>query len=298
MSDTQKKKDWTLLELLEWTTNYLLEKNFDDARLNTERLLAHTLGLSRVELYTNFDRPLIPDELLRFKKILKRRLTREPLQYIIGETEFYSLPIKVRQGVLVPRPETEILVEHVIDYCSGRFDRDEKFRALDIGTGSGCIAIAIKKNCPNARMEAVDISEDALDIARENAEINNVDISFKKNDALKPWPPEYTNSFDVVVCNPPYVSFREFEQLQPEIQKYEPKVSLLGGNDGLDFYRRISNILTDLVKPNSIAFFEIGEKQSASVTNIFSEAGFENIQTIKDLAGKDRIVKMNWNRSL
>ena len=297
MSDTQKKKDWTLLELLEWTTNYLLEKNFDDARLNTERLLAHTLGLSRVELYTNFDRPLTSDELLQFKKILKRRLAREPLQYIVGETEFYSLPVTVRPGVLIPRPETEILVEQVINYCTDRFENDEEFHVLDMGTGSGCIAIAIKKNCPNVQVTAVDISEDALGIARENAEINNVNISLKNIDALKPWPAEYTSSFNVVVSNPPYVSFREFEQLQPEIQEFEPKISLLGGNDGLDFYRRISNILTDLLKPNSAAFFEIGEKQSASVTNIFSEAGFENIQTIKDFAGKDRVIKMNWNRS-
>lgn len=297
MGSAEKTKKWTLLELLNWTADYFSEKQFDDARLNAELLLGHTLGLKRIELYTNFDRPLTPAELAAFKVMFKRRLTHEPLQYIIGETEFFSLPFKVTPQVLIPRPETELLVELVINHCKSAYLLDDDIQILDVGAGSGCIAIAIAKNVTNAAVTAVDVSREALKIAYGNADAHEVEIKFKELDALKPWPMEYLNRFDIVVSNPPYVAFSEYESLQPEIKNYEPKVSLLGGNDGLDFYRKFANLLPTLLKPNAYAFFEIGERQARSVKNIYADAGFSGLQVYDDLAGKNRVVKMHWNRS-
>jgi len=292
-----KNKKWTLIELLNTTADYLSEKEFHDARLNAELLLGHALGLSRIELYTNFDRPLTPDELASCRAFLKKRLAHEPLQYIIGETEFYSLPFKVSKEVLIPRPETEVLVEKVIEHCTNIFPDEDDIQILDVGTGSGCIAIALAKNIESAIVTAVDISHDALKIAYGNAQAHDVDIKFKEIDALKPWPTEYMNTFDIAVSNPPYIAFAEYENLQPEIKQYEPKISLLGGNDGLDFYRKFANILPTLLKPSAYAFFEIGERQATSVKNIYADSGFSGFQVYDDLAGKNRVLKMQLNRS-
>ncbi|MBN1481855.1 peptide chain release factor N(5)-glutamine methyltransferase [candidate division KSB1 bacterium] len=293
----EKNKKWTLIELLNTTADYLSEKEFQDARLNAERLLGHALGLSRIELYTNFDRPLTPDEITRCRALLKRRLTHEPLQYIIGETEFFSLPFKVSKEVLIPRPETEVLVEKVIEHCSIHYNEQDEIYILDVGTGSGNIAIALAQHIKNVILMGVDISHDALKIAYGNAQSHEADIKFKEMDALRPWPPAYLNTFDIVVANPPYVAYAEYENLQPEIKNYEPKIGLLGGNDGLEFYRKFMNILPTLLKPNGYAFFEIGERQATSVKNIHSDAGFSGIQIYNDLAGKNRVIKMQWSRS-
>ena len=297
LSSTQKKQKWSLIELLNWTAEYLIEKEFEDARLNGERLLAHTLGMSRIELYTNFDRPLTPTELSAFKALLKRRLANEPLQYIIGETEFYSLPFKVTPAVLIPRPETELLVELIVSHCQAQYSKDDEIQILEIGAGSGCLAISLAKSIENAVIVGVDVSHEALKIAYGNAQAHEVDVTFHERDALRPWPPEYLNNFDIVVSNPPYVSFSEYEGLPPEIKHFEPQVALLGGNDGLEFYRKFSNILPTLLKTGAFVFFEIGERQAASVKNIYADAGFSGIQIIDDLLGKNRAVKMQWNRS-
>lgn len=293
----EKNKKWTLIELLNTTADFLSEKEFQDARLNAERLLGHALGLSRLELYTHFDRPLHTDEIATCRALLKRRLTHEPLQYIIGETEFYSLPFKVSRDVLIPRPETEALVENVIEHCSIHYNEQDELYILDVGTGSGNIAIALMKNIKNTILMGVDISPAALKIAYGNAQAHEVDIKFKEMDALRLWPPEYLNTFDIVVANPPYVAYSEYENLQPEIKNYEPKISLLGGNDGLEFYRKFANILPTLLKAKGYAFFEIGERQAASVKNIYADIGFSGIQIYNDLAGKNRVIKMQWSRS-
>jgi len=296
-TNPQKKQKWTVVELINWTADYLAEKEFPDARLTAERLLGYVLGLQRIELYTNFDRPLIPDELAAYKALFKRRLQHEPLQYILGETEFFSTPFKVSPAALIPRPETEILVERTIELCQQRYaDEDEVF-ILDVGTGTGCIAIALALHVENAVITAVDISHEALTLARGNADAHEASIQFKERDALKPWPPEYLNTFDIIVSNPPYVSFPEYQNLQPEIKDHEPKISLLGGNDGLEFYRKFANISTTLLKPQGYVLFEIGERQASSVKNIFADAGFSAAQVYEDLAGKDRVLRMQWKRS-
>ncbi|NOY60279.1 MAG: peptide chain release factor N(5)-glutamine methyltransferase, partial [Calditrichaeota bacterium] len=195
MSAVQKRQQWKLIGLLNWTADYLDQKGFENSRLEAERLLAHSLHIQRIDLYVNFDRPLIPDELAQFKSLLKRRLDHEPLQYIIGETEFYSLPIKVAPGVLIPRPETEVLVENALQIINDNFPQGKEINVLDVGTGSGNIAIAIAKNAVHARLTAIDISADALKIARQNAELNNVaeKINFLQHDALGDWPSHFTN---------------------------------------------------------------------------------------------------------
>lgn len=292
-ADQNKKQKWTVLELINWTAEYLTEKKFENPRLEAERLLTHVLQLERIELYTNFDRPLINNELATFKILLKRRLAHEPLQYILGETEFFSIPFKVAPGVLIPRPETELITEKVIESCQKNFENLDEISILDVGTGSGCLAISIAKNIPAAVVTAIDISQDALKIALGNAQAHETNIRFILRDALKPWPAEYLQLFNIVVCNPPYVSFSDYQALPKEIKNYEPKIALLGGNDGLDFYRKFANILTTLLQPNGIVFFEIGERQASSVKNIFTDAGFSNIQIYNDLADKNRVIKMN-----
>lgn len=294
---SEKPKTWTVLELIEWAANDLKKKKIDEPRLNAELLLAYILGFKRIDLYTNFDRPLIAAELSAFKPLFLRRRAHEPLQYVIGGTEFFSLPFKVTADVLIPRPETEILVERVIECCRSVFADREEIHILDVGTGSGCIAVAIAKNVPTAVLTAADYSHRALAVARGNATAHDVDVKFVEIDALKPWPTEYTAAFDMIVSNPPYVSYAEYQDLQPEIRDYEPKSALLGGNDGLEFYRKFANICAMLVKPMGYVFFEIGERQAVSVKNIYADAGFTGFQVFDDLAGKNRVIKMQWNRS-
>ncbi len=295
--DAGRAKTWIIKELLQTTTDYLKQKGIEDARLNSERMLAHVLGIKRFDLYLQFDRPVMENELAAFRALVRRRAAREPLQYILGGTEFYSLPFRLTPDVLIPRPETEVLVQKVIEHCRRIADEQQEIHILDVGTGSGCIAVALAKNLPNAVLTAVDVSAAALAVARGNAVLNEVEVRFFEHDALKPWPPEFTAAFDVVVSNPPYVSFAEYQHLQPEIRGHEPKQALLGGNDGLEFYRRFASQCAVLIKPRGRAFFEIGERQAVSVRNIFADAGFTAFQVADDLAGRNRVISMEWNRS-
>ncbi|MBN2413819.1 peptide chain release factor N(5)-glutamine methyltransferase [candidate division KSB1 bacterium] len=293
--NTQKR--WTILELLNWTTNYLTEKGFENSRLNAEILLAHVLNFNRVHLYLNFDRPLDVNELAGFKALLKKRLNHEPIQYITGETEFMSLPFKVAPGVLIPRPETEMLVEKTMEYCNSMSSEIKSTEILDVGTGSGNIAVSLAKNISNCRIYAVDISDAALQIAKENARLNQVEkkIEFNQLNALDSWPEEYKKFFDVIVANPPYISQSEYSRLPLEIKNFEPKKSLLAGKDGLDFYRQFTHILLYLLNDKGKVFFEIGEQQATLLMELYSKAGFKNINIHKDLAGKDRLLEMNRN---
>lgn len=294
MAAVQQKQHWKLIGLLNWTADYLAQKGFENSRLEAERLLAHSLHIQRIDLYVNFERPLIPDELAQFKSLLKRRLAHEPLQYIIGETEFYSLPFKVAPGVLIPRPETEILVENALQIIDKNLPQDKVINILDVGTGSGNIAIAIAKNAAHARLTAIDISAAALKIARENAELNNVadKINFLQHDALGDWPSHFTNYFDLILSNPPYVSEAEFENLPREIREFEPRKALLGGKDGVDFYNNFCQIVKNLLRADGVVLFEIGETMGSFLEKSFQRCGFISSEIIKDLTKKDRILKI------
>ncbi len=292
MSTTDpKKKRWTVLELLNWTTQYLEEKEFENSRLNVEMMLAHVLGFKRVDLYLNFDRPLTPEELANFKILLKRRTAHEPLQYVLGEAEFMGLPFKVRPGVLVPRPETELLVDKVLE-LTGQFDHP--CSVLDVGTGSGNIPLSLASMAPDLTIVTTDISQDAIVIAKENAELLGVAdrVTFLHHDALKPWPMEYNLYFDVIVSNPPYVSRTEFDNLPLEIKHFEPEIALLAGEEGLDFYKQFLEISKSLLKENGTLFFEIGETQANVLIDLYSSHGFSECHVHKDLADKDRIIEL------
>jgi release factor glutamine methyltransferase len=280
------KQRWTIIELLKWTADYLKEKKFDNGRLTGERLLAHVLNCRRVDLYVQFERPLNGDELASYKALLKRRLAHEPLQYIIGETEFFSLPFKVGPGVLIPRPETELLVEKALAAAS----QWPEARILDIGTGSGNIAISLAVHLPGARITAVDCSQPALALALENGQRNGVSerIRWQEWNLFSDACPLPT-PFDIVVSNPPYIRQADFDTLPPEIKSFEPSTALLAGSDGLDAYRAISKWLPTLLSKPGFAFLEIGADQATDVAAVLGQ-----VVVHKDLAGKDRIVEYHF----
>ncbi len=291
---------WSVLELLNWAAEYLTEKGFENGRLNGERMLAHVLNCKRVDLYLSFDRPLSREELVKFKELIKRRLDHEPLQYILGETEFFSLPFKVGPGVLIPRPETEILIEQALTLCKSHYAESERIDILDIGTGSANIVVAIAKNLQNARLLAVDVSEDALKIAQENAKLNQVEnrITFRCLDVLACTEKEFEASFDLIVSNPPYVSAGEFEHLPPEIRQFEPKSALLASEDGYQFYRRFAHLLRAWLRPSGFAILEIGAGMGSKTKELFQQAGYADIKIMQDLAGKDRAIAMRNSSAL
>lgn len=277
----EERRRWTVIDLLKWTAGYLEEKNFDHARLNAERLLCHVLHWRRVDLYLQFDRPLSADELTAFKQLLKRRLTHEPLQYIIGESEFFSLSFLVGPGALIPRPETELLVEKAIEFARP----SAGCRILDLGTGSGCIAVSLAVHLPQARIVAIDQSAKALELAQANARRNGVAdrIEFLSWDFTSPTSP-FTAAFDVVVANPPYIRQSDYERLPEEIKNFEPAEALLAGRDGLDGYRAIQRRLSEWLNPGGRAFLEIGADQAEEMLHLFPQANF-----LTDLAGRHRL---------
>ena len=285
---TSAKKIWSILELITWGTSYLGEKGFSDARLNIELLLAHVLKLQRIQLYTSFDQPLSEDELARFKELLKRRLSNEPLQYILGETEFMGLKFVVDKRVLIPRPDTEVLVETAMNQIKQRFSDESETKILEIGTGSGCIAVSLAKLAPNTLLTAIDISSDALEVAKENAKRNTVEITFLKKDFLSE--DIAAQKFHCIISNPPYISNEEYQQLPKEVKDFEPKTALADGGDGLTFYKAIAQRGKSLVMNNGFVAVEHAYNQSENVKKIFQQSDWKNIQAIKDYGGNFRVV--------
>jgi release factor glutamine methyltransferase len=279
---------WTVLSVLEWSTRYLQARGFDEARLHVELLLSHVLGLSRIELYTKFDRPLISEELHRFKILLQRRLAREPLQYILGETEFMGLRLFVAPGVLIPRPETEILVEKTLETIRtiGRSDVD----ILDIGTGSGNIAIALASFVPEARVTAIDKSVDALSVAKKNVVRHTVtNVTLQEADVLSDIFPG--RKFDVIVSNPPYISREEIVSLAPEIREHEPRVATCDESDGFRFLTRIAQLAPVKLKQGGYLLLEVGFGQSEQVRKLLKQSGLTNIEVFNDYARVPRVMK-------
>lgn len=277
----------TVLESIKLSTQFLTEKGIDSPRANAEILLADILNCKRLDLYLLFDRPLTEFELQRYREYLKRRGTFEPLQYITGKVEFYGIEILVDRSVLIPRPETEILVENIIKQCSAK----TKLSILDIGCGSGNISIALAFNLTSAKITSTDISDEAIKIASQNAEQNNVadKITFVKHDILKE---DLVNfkSFDIIVSNPPYVSKEKFSSLQKEITNFEPRVAVTDEKDGYTFFRVIAEKASKKLNDKGKLFFEIAEGQSNEVVQIMSTKNFTNIEIFQDYQSIDRIV--------
>lgn len=254
-------------------------------------LSAEYLNLSRIEVALNSEVEISKEAAEKFQQALLRLKNHEPVQYIIGETEFYGLIFKVNKQTLIPRPETEELVDWILDNSEFRFQNSE---LLDIGTGSGCIAISLAKNIPSAQVSALDISEEALKMAQQNAELNKVKVEFFQTDILetKTLPRKY----NAIVSNPPYVRELEKSQMHKNVLKHEPKVALYVSNeDPLLFYRKISQLAKNYLEPKGKLFFEINQYLADELTQLLKSEGFQNIEVKKDLFGNDRMIKCSLN---
>lgn len=271
----------TVGEILKLSANFLDQKKVSKAKRISEDLLSAILGMKRLDLYMNFDKPVEEKEMELMRQWLKRASLNEPVDYIIGNAHFYDCVIGVDRNVLIPRKETEEMVELALKQIGEKGSKS----LLDLCTGSGCIAIAIKKKMPELLVQASDISENALLVAKKNAEQNGVQINFYHGDLLTPLKGE---KFDCIVCNPPYVKEAEYEALEPSVRDYEPKLALVAERDGLAIYERLSQELVSALNPGGIVLFEIGASQGKEIQKIFCQNYWKNKQLISDLAGRDR----------
>ena len=279
---TEQSEIWTVLKVLTWTKGYLAEKGVENARLEAEWLLCEVLGLDRVGLYVNFDKPLTDAELALFRGMVARRARREPLQYILGTQEFLGLEFDVTPAVLIPRHDTEVLVAEAVKRTA------PTGRILDIGVGSGCIAVALAKSLPQAEVWGVEKSPDSLLLAQRNAAKHGVRVTLYEGSLFEPFPGQ---RFDLIVSNPPYIPTGDLENLQPEVRDFEPRGALDGGADGLDFYRLIIPAAPDYLFPGGLLLFEAGIGQAGAVQVLFEATGrFGELFTTKDAVGIDRVV--------
>lgn len=277
--------------VLEEASDILFSHGIPNARQNAEWLLQHVLGQSRVELYLNWDKPIDIDEYATYRALISRRSQHEPIQYILGETEFMSLPFQVNPFVMIPRPETEILVEKVIEY----FKNHDSVHILDVGTGSGVIAISLCKYLPHVTIDATDIHEEILALAKENAERNKVAdrITFILGDIRSDsFYEKISARYNAMVSNPPYVSKAEWENLDREVKEYEPFSAICDGEDGLSFYRIFAEKGRSILAPQGVMFFEIGFGQKEKVISIFQEKGYQEMTWYPDLAGIPRVIQV------
>jgi release factor glutamine methyltransferase len=257
----------TVLEAIQKSADFLGKKGVESPRLNAELLLAHQLKLPRMKLYLNFERALTAPETNGLRELVKRRATREPLQHITGSTSFCGCEIAVTRAALVPRPETELLAELGWQFLSTINSGPSS--ALDFGTGTGCLAIALAVKCPGAKLTALDISTDALALARKNAEQNQVAgrIEFFPGDGFGALPAEAR--FDLIVSNPPYIASSEIATLAPEVKDFDPRAALDGGADGLDFYRRLATEAKPFLKSDGKIMVEFGDGQAEDIKKVF-----------------------------
>lgn len=263
----------------------LKENNFDTYSLDVEVLLMNVTGFSKTQLYLNTDYTLKTEEYEKFKKFFNRRLKNEPIAYIIEKCEFMGMDFLLNNHTLIPRPDTEILVEKAIEIIN----KNNFNNALDIGTGSGSIAISLAKYC-NINVTALDINNEAIEMAKKNASMNKVkNIEFIQSDIFE----KINNKYDIIVSNPPYIKTEDIKTLEKNVKDYEPILALDGGKSGLIFYEKITNNAIKYLNKNGYLMFEIGYDQAKEVKNIMENNNFYNITVLKDLSGLDRVVFAN-----
>lgn len=285
--------NWTIIKLIRWAASYLRSHGIDSPRATGEILLAHALKLNRIDLYLNYDQPLTDDELQKFKALIKRRTCREPVAYILGAKEFWSLDLKVDRNVLIPRPETECLVEKALALLSESTVPPPQ-RILDLGTGSGAIVMALASQQPQHVYFASDRSWPAVVVARDNARRYEyaARIHFFVGDWLSSLNQARTG-FDMIVSNPPYIPSNVIDGLQPEIWRFEPRIALDGAGDGLACFRTIIGAAHNHLKIRGALIMEIGCDQREDVSRIAADGDrFEAIDCAKDYSGHDRVVWM------
>jgi release factor glutamine methyltransferase len=277
----------TLAEVLRRSTAYLESHGSPTPRLDAELLLSHGLGLSRIELYTQFERPLDDAELATCRELVRRRGLREPVAYVIGHWGFRRLDLAVDARVLVPRPETEL----VVDRCLALLEGCGQPRLLDVGTGSGAIALALKDERPDAVVVACDVSDEALQVARGNAETLALEVELVRSDLLEEVPP---GLFRLIVSNPPYVAESEMEMLEPEVAEYEPQLATVAGPDGLEVIRRLLPQAATRLESGGRLVLECGAGQAQSLLAELGGLGYVDAGVDADLAGIERVVWATW----
>jgi release factor glutamine methyltransferase len=293
LPETPMDPQWTILKILQWTTAYFKSHHIDSPRLTAEILLAHVLEINRIDLYLRFDQPLNKQELSVFKGLIKRRLHREPVAYITGTREFWGIDFTVTPDVLIPRPETEFLVEEALkliplDTSSGRY------RLIDVGTGSGAVAVALAASRPGHFYIASDISKKAIAVASQNADQNSVskDIFFFVGELFEALRLDVLK-FDLIVSNPPYIPIAQIAGLEPEVGKHEPLSALDGGPEGLDVIARIVEEAPLYLKKNGMLMLEIGYDQKDRMEQIVADDGrYSELNFIRDYSGHNRVAQM------
>lgn len=282
-----KAKPSTVLDFLRIASDYFAEQGIETARLDAEVLLGHVLRKDRVFLYVHFDQPLEPFEVDQYRDLVGRRARREPLAYLTGEKEFYSQTFHVTPAVLIPRPETELLVEAVLAWAM----EHPGLTIADVGTGSGAIAVTLARELPDAKLLAIDTSAEALAVAEENAK--KLGVADRVRLLRGEWlAPVRGQSLDAVVSNPPYIASADIEQLEPEVRRFEPRLALDGGRDGLDAYRVLLKQAATVVRPDGAMFLEIGHDQAEAVVDLSRLSGWQTEEIISDHAGIQRIVSL------
>jgi release factor glutamine methyltransferase len=291
-------EEWTIQKLLLWTTEYFTKKGIDAPRLSAELLLSHVLGLKRIELYTQFNKIVEQERLSQLRELVKRVAEHEPIAYLTGKREFYSLDFEITRDCLIPRPETELLVERAIEFLRTRSGNQPAVSlpnpyVCDLCTGCACVAVAIARNFANCRIVATDISDAALEVAERNISRHGLGgrIELLRGDLFEPIIPGLGPAkFDLIVCNPPYVSQAQFEKLAKNVRDFEPKLALAAGADGLDIIKRIIADAAQFLKPASALMLEIGNEQGPVVHKLLEATGhFATIAIEKDYQNLDRL---------
>lgn len=278
---------WTIRRVLRWTAEDFAGRGLDSPRLDAELLVAHALGVARVSLYLDMDRPLSTEELGGIRSLVKRRRAREPVAYILGKRDFYGRAFEVGEAVLVPRPDTETLVERALAVLTEAGHE----RALDLGTGSGILAVTLAAERSGLHVDATDVSVEALAVARRNAECHGVGdrVAWLKGDLLEAVPEGRT--YGLVVSNPPYIPDGDFAALAPEVRDWEPRLALAAGADGLDVLRRIASGVGRVLVPGGTVLVEVGQGQARAVLEAFEAQGLTPVGVHRDLGGVDRVVE-------
>ncbi len=291
MTSPEQPQTWTIEAVVRWATDDFRARGIEKPRLDAEVLLAHALESTRTQLVIDAKRPLEPVELARFRALVKRRRAREPVAYLLGVREFYGRQFRVDKRVLIPRPDTETLVDVAL---ARTLERSLSMRALDLCTGSGCVAITLSRERPTARVHATDLSEDALLVARENAlRLGAYGVSFTRGDLFDALPAG-CGPFDVIVANPPYIATDEVERLDRDIKEFEPRLALDGGADGLATVRRIVEGAPERLAPGGFLATEVGAGEAVEAVRVFEARGFSEVTVTRDYGRVERVVDGKW----